>query len=169
MLAFNRVFSRATIVALILIADIAFPALAFSSQPIVGKASVIDGDTIEIHGKRIRLHGIDAPEGRQPCKDATGKSYRCGQRAAFALADKIKSQTVHCDPNGKDRYRRVIAVCRLGAINLNGWMVSQGWAIAYRYYSKEFVSQEDEARKAKRGMWAGRFMRPYEWRKSQRR
>jgi hypothetical protein len=60
-----------------------------STETIIGRASVIDGDTIEIRGQRIRLHGIDAPESSQTYKDADGRTYRCGQRAAFVLADRI--------------------------------------------------------------------------------
>ncbi|QEX23368.1 hypothetical protein FRZ61_33060 [Hypericibacter adhaerens] len=125
---------------------------------------MIDGDTIEIHGTRIRLFGIDAPEGRQLCKDASGKDYRCGQKAAFALADHIGAGTVSCDARDIDRYGRTVAVCHLGAEDLNAWMVAQGWAVAYRHYSKDYVQQEDTAKSAKLGVWAGSFEWPWDWR-----
>lgn len=95
-----------------------------SAQTIVGQASVIDGDTIEIHGARIRLFGIDAPEGGQTCT-AQGKAFACGRRAAFALADKIGRQVVECQPKDRDRYGRVVAVCRVGGEDVNGWMAAQ--------------------------------------------
>jgi len=93
--------------------------------PLSGVATVIDGDTLEIHGQRIRLQGIDAPESGQSC-DRAGRQYRCGQQAALALADGIGRRTVRCEPQGQDRYRRVIAICRLGEEDLNRWMVANG-------------------------------------------
>ena len=79
-----------------------FPPSA-DAKPIVGRASVIDGDTLEVRGTRIRLHGIDAPESGQTCKDTAGQDYRCGQTAALALADRIGQGTVTCDPRETDR------------------------------------------------------------------
>ena len=62
---------------------------SFAQENIVGIASVIDGDTIEIHGRRIRLFGIDAPESQQFCFRPNGEPWRCGQAASFVLADRI--------------------------------------------------------------------------------
>ena len=102
-------------------------AAAASGAPLVqGTATVIDGDTIEICGERIRLDAVDAPESSQLCLDAAGKRYRCGQKSAFALADMIGRGQVRCEPKGHDRYRRTIAVCFKGDTNLNALMVSEG-------------------------------------------
>ena len=106
---------------------------AAAQSPIVGVASVIDGDTLEIHGQRIRLHGIDAPESRQFC-EKDGKQYRCGQQAALALSDKICRATIRCEQRDIDRYKRSVAVCRLGNVDINASMVREGWAIAYLQY-----------------------------------
>src|SRR5437763_4833250 len=95
---------------------------AVRAADLVGQASIIDGDTIEIHGQRIRLFGIDAPESSQLCQ-ASGQNYRCGQQASFALADFIASHIVSCEPTGTDRYRRIIARCTSNGIDLNRWMV----------------------------------------------
>jgi endonuclease YncB( thermonuclease family) len=128
---------------------------------------VIDGDTLEIQGRRIRLHGIDAPESGQTCS-ADGKTYRCGQQAALALADKIGRETVSCQPKDTDRYGRVVAVCRIGAEDLNAWMTLKGWALAYREYSGDYVWAEDAAKQAHKGIWVGEFEPPWDWRKKKR-
>ncbi len=134
---------------------------------LLGQASVIDGDTLEIHGQRIRLHGIDAPESGQTCTGG-GKTYRCGQKAALALSDKIGQQTVRCEQRDTDRYGRVVAVCRIGAEDLNARMALEGWALAYREYSSDYVWAEDAAKQAHKGIWAGEFELPWDWRKKKR-
>jgi endonuclease YncB( thermonuclease family) len=130
---------------------------------LTGRASVIDGDTIEIHGQRIRLFGIDAPESRQTC-EAAGQTYRCGQQAALALADHVGQRTVACEQRDIDRYGRIVAVCRVDGEDIGAWMVSQGWALAYSRYSRDYFDEELAARANRRGMWRGSFMRPWLWR-----
>jgi endonuclease YncB( thermonuclease family) len=130
---------------------------------IVGKAWVIDGDTIDIAGSRIRLQGIDAPETDQTCTDAGKKTWRCGRAATRELVELIAGRPLRCETSGLDRYRRVLAVCALpDGSDVNAWMVQQGWALAY--YSAVYRSEEAEAHAAKRGIWAGSFMPPWEWR-----
>ncbi len=104
-----------------------FPAVVLADM--AGQASVIDGDTIEIHGQRIRLHGINAPESGQLCY-IDGKRWRCGQRAALALADKIGRRPVACAGRERDRYGRVVAVCRVAGEDLGAWLVGNGLALA---------------------------------------
>jgi endonuclease YncB( thermonuclease family) len=143
------------------------PLPSSAGEVAVGIASVVDGDTIEIHGERIRLFGIDAAETRQSCEDASGKPYRCGQQAALALADRINQKSIRCEGRTRDRYGRLVAICYLGDEDLDAWLVSQGLALAFRKYSTLYVPEEDAARAAKRGLWAGSFEEPWEWRKGQ--
>ena len=138
-----------------------------TAAELAGQASVIDGDTIEIHGQRIRLYGIDAPESAQPCY-RDGTAWPCGRRAAFALADHIGTHTVTCTPKDRDRYGRIVAVCFAGGEDANAWMVRHGWALAYRHYSHDYVADEDAARQAGAGIWAGAFTPPWEWRHAKR-
>ena len=141
---------------------------AHAAEPITGRTSVTDGDTVVIHGTRIRLYGIDAPESAQACQDAAGKSYRCGQKAALALADQIGEAPIACEPRDTDRYGRTMAVCRKGSEDLNAWMVDQGYAVAYQRYSRDYVQAETTARALKRGLWAGTFDPPSDWRRAKR-
>ena len=136
----------------------AAPAPAFAD--ITGRATVIDGDTIEVRGERIRLDALDAPESAQLC-EADGKRWRCGQQAALNLADRIGTRNVTC----AGTYGRTLAICYVGDLDLNGWLVSEGWALAYRRYSTEYVGLEEAAQAAQRGMWRGRFVAPWEWRR----
>lgn len=131
---------------------------------LVGQARVVDGDTIEIHAQRIRLFGIDAPESSQTCLRG-GRPERCGQIAANALADEIGRQTVTCKQRDTDRYGRIVAVCYAGGVDLNGWMVEHGQAIAYRHYSRDYVPAEDRARAARRGIWSTEFQDPADYRR----
>ena len=141
--------------------------LAAAEQVVAGWASVVDGDTLELRGQRIRLMAIDAPEARQTCRRDSG-SWPCGRRAAFALADRVGTATVTCRWRERDRYGRPVARCAVGGIDLGGWLVEQGWALAYRRYGLAYVSQEDAARRARRGLWSGSFVPPWAWRSGNR-
>ncbi|MQA65205.1 MAG: thermonuclease family protein [Alphaproteobacteria bacterium] len=139
-----------------------------SSAEIHGIASVVDGDTIEIHGQRIRLFGIDAPESSQLCTDAAGKRWRCGQRAALALSNFISLSHLSCIEKDRDRYRRIVAVCLKGKQDINAWLVANGWALAYREYSAAYVKEEALAKRLSVGIWAGSFVEPWAWRRGAR-
>ena len=134
------------------------------AQSLTGKAIIIDGDTIHIGKNKIRLHGIDAPEWNQPCT-INNKTWECGKKSTLALKKLIDNQTVVCEINDIDQYKRYIAVCFSNKINLNKEMVRNGWAIAYRYYSRDYIEDEEVAKKNKVGIWKGKFLEPYQFRK----
>lgn len=133
---------------------------------IAGTASVIDGDTLEIHGQRIRLWGIDAPESGQRCTRPDGEAWRCGKDAAMALSDRIGRAPLSCEVKDTDHYGRKVALCRQRGDDLNDWMVREGWAVAYRAYAKAYAGAEEEARAGHRGLWTSRFEMPWDWRKA---
>lgn len=151
---------------IVLITLLAFAAEG-SADDLIGQASVIDGDTIEIHGTRIRMHGIDAPESGQVCM-ADGAQWRCGQQAALALDARIDGRLVSCSERDVDRYGRIVAICSAGGEDLNAWMVAEGWALAYRNYSTDYVDEEAAAQAAGLGIWRGEFVAPWDWRRGVR-
>lgn len=116
-------------------------ASAASDQEIAGRASIVDGDTIDIHGERIRILDIDAPESRQVCTAADGTQWRCGQKASLALSDWVGARTVTCEPTRKDRYGRWLARCTVGGADLAKWLAEEGWAVPYRNCKCEVVRE----------------------------
>ena len=138
-----------------------------NSVRIQEKIRIIDGDTIHISNIKYRLHGIDAPEIRQLCK-MKEKNYQCGVRSKEFLVSLIGKQSVKCNHKDKDRYKRIVAECFAGQINLNKELVKNGWALAYRDYSKDYVIDEEYAKENNLGMWKGTFIHPKKWRKLNR-
>lgn len=121
-----------------------------------GIATIHDGDTIRIGDTRIRLWGIDAPELRQTCA-RRGSQYQCGIEARDALAKYVEGWEVVCEPRGKS-WDRIVAVCKIGGVDIAAWMVWQGWAVDWKDYSGSVYSMEQySAAEADRGIWAGPF------------
>ena len=121
-----------------------------SAGDLVGQASVIDGDTIEIHGERIRILDIDAPESRQTCRDVQGTEWRCGQKATLVLSDWIAQQTVSCVSTKFDKYRRHLAHCSVGTADMAEWLADQGWAVPYRDCKCEILRAACQQARSKR-------------------
>ena len=132
---------------------ILWPRPAAAGEPIAGPAAIVDGDTIRVGDTRVRLHGIDAPEASQRCNAAVGGTWACGTEATRALRSAIGAHDVSCQPVTVDRYRRTVARCFVGDIDLQAELVRQGLAWAFVRYSHDYVSIEAEARAAHRGIW----------------
>ena len=125
---------------------------------------IIDGDTIHLNNEKIRFTGIDTPELKQTCKKNSEIIY-CGVEAKQLLIDKIGKDKVFCVREGKDQYKRTLAECFVNDLSLSRYLVREGYAFAYRKYSKKFISDEDFAKKNNIGMWSMNFEYPWDWRK----
>jgi endonuclease YncB( thermonuclease family) len=145
-------------------------AAATQAADISGAVRVIDGDTIDIEGTRIRLWGIDAPEMKQTCAGRDGQTYECGRDSAAVMRELTRDRRVECDQRDRDRYGRIVAVCRIESGEINAAIVRRGWAIDYSHYSHgHYRVEEDAAHAEGLGIWAGRFELPWDWRREHRR
>ena len=172
-------FTKKKVIILIIICSIFF-ILTYNDvkseeiKEISGNAQIIDGDTIKINSKKIRLHGIDAPEFKQMCKKpyltivflTFTKDYPCGKISTQKLQKKINNKVITCKILDIDRYKRLIGECYKRNLNLNSWLVSNGYAVAYRKYSKKYIQKEIIAKQEKKGIWQGKFEMPWDYRKS---
>ncbi|WP_172792751.1 thermonuclease family protein [Liberibacter crescens] len=128
-----------------------------------GLPFIIDGDSLEIGGKRFRLFGIDSPEFDQLCTKK-GKQYSCGKESTIALKNLIKNKTINCTKQNVDSYQRILVICFLDQIEINRWMVINGYALAYQHYSDRYINDEIKARMLKVGIWSGSFEKPWKYR-----
>ncbi|WP_029061918.1 thermonuclease family protein [Labrenzia sp. DG1229] len=126
--------------------------------------SIVDGDTIDVDSKRIRLHGIDAPEAGQSCKKAGGGEWPCGRRAIEELEQLIGDESLNCNDLGTDDFGRTLSVCYLGPIDINEVMVRNGFAWSFRKYASDYNDVEDQARKEQLGVWQRTTQTPWEFR-----
>jgi endonuclease YncB( thermonuclease family) len=145
-------------------AVIAVLLLACTSVAHAREVHIIDGDTLSVDNQSIRLFGMDAPEAGQSCRKPGGGSWPCGQEAIRAMELAVSEGELSCDYRGLDVYGRRLAVCAIGDTDLSDWMVREGHAWAFRRYSLDYVSAEDEAREAGRGVWQMESEAPWEYR-----
>ncbi|MGG7568516.1 thermonuclease family protein [Rhodovulum sp. DZ06] len=164
----TRTRGAATLAAALLLAGPAWAA------PLTGDARVVDGDTLRLSlpggaEEKIRVLDIDAPEAGQNCRDAKGRSWRCGEAATAMAARLAALGPMRCEGEGRDKYGRLLAACAAAdGRDLGGALVGAGLALAYRRFSDRYVPQEIDAFKAGRGMWAGAFDKPWDWRHGRR-
>ena len=154
--------SRAAMLFSLLLVSI--PASAQYHNTISGTPRIVDGDTLAIGEVKIRLEGIDAPETDQVCLDADAAKWACGVVARDRLIAHVNGRSIECKHTGTDRYGRTLAVCSVAGDDLNAWMVREGWALAFIRSSTVYVKEENKARTAKRGLWSGAFIAPWDWR-----
>lgn len=129
-------------------------------ENVEGRAKILDGDSIIVAGREVRMQGIDAPEGRQYCR-RKGRDWACGQEARRFLKRLIGKQEVFCKGLDIDKHDRLLALCQSGGLDLNREMVARGFAVSYGRYETE----ERSARKNKTGIWSSEFERPRDWRR----
>ncbi|OAP42795.1 exopolysaccharide biosynthesis protein [Sinorhizobium glycinis] len=127
-----------------------------------GSAVASDGDSLRLNGRRVRIEGIDAPEIGQTCQ-REGAGWDCGAEARRRLEDLIDGTTIRCRLHGRDRYGRELGLCEAGGRDIGREMVLSGYAVSYGLYREE----EERARERRAGVWAGDFVRPQEWRRSE--
>ncbi len=154
---------------LLLGAAVAASSPAIPAETIItGPARVLDGDTLALGPLRVRLFGIDAPEDGQTCRLAIGKEWDCGKAATDHLAELVAGCELQCVPVDRDRYGRVVADCFADGVNVGEALVRGGLAWAYRRYSLDYVAAERAAKTARRGVWQGPAIAPWDWRKQRK-
>lgn len=134
-----------------------------ASTSLAGAFRAVDGDSLVLGEARLRLKGIDAPELEQTCTKAA-KPWNCGLEAKLALAALVAGRKIECTGSQRDKYDRLLVICRAGSLNINRDMVVKGLAVSFGDYELE----EGEARAAQRGLWGSEFVVPAEWRSRQR-
>lgn len=145
----------------VLFLSMMMPAAAFEAR---GVPHIVDADTVYIGQTKIRLQGVDAPEMDQIRLDGAGKRWQCGIDARSSLEEHSAGRPWRCETSGTDRYGRDLATCFIDNEDVNGWLVGQGWAMAFRRYSQAYVADEERARTARNGLWRGAFVAPWDWR-----
>lgn len=134
-----------------------------AAQDVSGRGRAADGDSLDLSGIAVRLHGIDAPELAQSCV-REGITWPCGKEAAGKLSSLISGRDIQCEQKDIDGYRRIVATCRVGGVEVGAAMVEAGLAVALPHFSEDYVGAEARARTARRGLWAGTFVLPADYR-----
>jgi endonuclease YncB( thermonuclease family) len=162
-LPWHKRYNWAAIAALVLVALIVL-LLKARAEDLVGVPYIIDGDTVAIHGTKVRLQGIDAPEMEQFCLDDKTHVAECGKGVRDRLIEKSAGRPWTCHVSGQDRFKRSLARCYIAGEDIQRWMVRYGFALAYKQYSHDYDADEQAAREAHAGLWSGAFIAPWDWR-----
>ena len=142
-----------------------FLLLMLCSNVFADNLRIIDGDTIELNGERIRFSGIDTPELKQICTLDNIEIF-CGNLAAIVLKEKIGNEIVSCEREPeKDFFGRTLGECFINDESLSKFLVRNGYAFAFVKYSKKYVEDEKYAKKNNLGLWAMEFEFPWDFRK----
>ena len=130
---------------------------------------ITDGDTLKRNGVRYRLEGLDAPEINQICT-LNNQDWECGLAAALYLEQLHGKEGFECKDRGQDRYKRILVRCYIfkddNRMDIGSIMVKEGYALAYRRYSRDYIDEEGLAKENKRGLWRSKFIKPWEWRRN---
>ena len=145
---------------------LALSSAAHAAGEVRSVPQIVDADTTYVGDANIRFEGVDAPEMDQQCLDANGAAVFCGVLAKQKLEEFSRGRVWTCTISGKDVYRkRDLGNCFADGEDVSRWLVRNGWALAFRRYSTVYVQDEEEARHHKRGLWAGAFIAPWDWRR----
>lgn len=139
-------------------------ALPSAAETLRGPAVVRDGDTLELAGRVVRIGGIDAPEIGQLCRDGAGTAFDCGRIVARALRRLVEGRTVTCAGGSTDPWGRLVARCLADGEDIGARMVAEGLAFAFEKFSDAYLAEQRAAAAARRGLWAGSFEFPWDWR-----
>lgn len=134
-----------------------------AAQQVSGRARAADGDSLDLSGIAVRLHGVDAPELMQSCERG-GANWACGKEAASKLASLVAGRDVMCEQKDVDQHGRIVATCRVGAVDLGAAMVDAGLAVALTQFSDRYIAAEARARASRLGLWGGTFQLPGDYR-----
>jgi endonuclease YncB( thermonuclease family) len=123
---------------------------------------VVDGDTLRLGERTLRLAGLISPVRGQTCTTAGGVGFDCGGAAAEALARLVRNRDMACRVQGRDRFGRALGTCQAGGVETNAAMVEAGWALA-EPDAAALLAVEQGARAAQRGLWSNQAGAPASW------
>lgn len=129
------------------------------AEDFAGAARAVDGDSLFVAGREVRLFGIDAPEYRQTCR-VGWTNWSCGSDAAAALRAMIDARHLTCTPVDRDVYGRTVATCRVEGIDVAAAMLDKGLAITLDTAPADYAALEGRSKARRAGIWNAQFETP---------